>query len=240
MRLRRTPPAERRIAIVLANYPNKDGRLGNGVGLDTPVSAIGVLRTLAGAGYGIEDIPADGNGLIERLASGPTNAAHRLPLRTIVETHPCSDYGYFFAGLPGETQHRIAERWGPPEGDPFFLAGELDCGRFAIPAFRCGNVAMCLQPARGYNIDPASSYHDPDLPPPHGYLAFYAWLREGFRAHAVVHFGKHGNLEWLPGKALALSAGCFPRRPWGHCRTSIRSSSTTPARARKQSAALRR
>ena len=87
VRLRRTPPAERRIAIVLANYPNKDGRLGNGVGLDTP-SAIGVLRTLAGAGYGIEDIPADGNGLIERLASGPTNAAHRLPLRTIVETHP--------------------------------------------------------------------------------------------------------------------------------------------------------
>ena len=96
-----------------------------------------------------------------------------------------------------------------------FLAGELDCGRFAMPALRCGNVAVCLQPARGYNIDPASSYHDPDLPPPHGYLAFYAWLRDGVRAHAVVHFGKHGNLEWLPGKALALSAGCFPEAALG-------------------------
>jgi cobaltochelatase CobN len=215
VRLRRTPPAERRIAIVLANYPNKDGRLGNGVGLDTPASAIGMLRALADAGYVVEDIPADGNALIERLASGPTNAVHRLPRRTIVETYPRSDYGYLFAGLPGGTQQRMAERWGPPEGDPFFLAGELDCGRFAIPAFRCGNVAICLQPARGYNIDPASSYHDPDLPPPHAYLAFYAWLREGFRAHAVVHFGKHGNLEWLPGKALALSAACFPEAALG-------------------------
>ena len=161
------------------------------------------------------DIPQDGNALIERLAAGPTNAVHRLPRRTIVETFPRSEYGYLFAALPNETQRRIAERWGPPEGDPLFLAGELDCGRFAIPAFRCGNVAVCLQPARGYNIDPASCYHDPDLPPPHGYLAFYAWLRDGFRAHAVVHFGKHGNLEWLPGKALALSAGCFPEAALG-------------------------
>ena len=215
VRLRRTPLAERRIAIVLANYPNKDGRLGNGVGLDTPASALGVLRALADAGYAVDDIPPDGNALIERLAAGPTNAVQRLAQRTIGETHPRSDYGYFFAGLPGETQQRISERWGRPEGDPAFLAGELDCGRFAIPAFRCGNVAICLQPARGYNIDPASSYHDPDLPPPHGYLAFYAWLREGFRAHAVVHLGKHGNLEWLPGKALALSAACFPEAALG-------------------------
>jgi cobaltochelatase CobN len=214
-RLRRTPPAERRIAIVLANYPNKDGRLGNGVGLDTPASAVAMLRALADAGYAVEDIPADGNALIERLAEGPTNAIHALPHRRIEETFPCSEYGYFFAGLPRETQQRIAERWGPPEGDPFFLAGELDCGRYAIPAFRCGNVAVCLQPARGYNIDPTSSYHDPDLPPPHGYLAFYAWLREGFRAHAAVHLGKHGNLEWLPGNALALSAGCFPEAALG-------------------------
>ncbi len=210
VRLRRTPPAERRIAIVLANYPNKDGRLGNGVGLDTPSSAIGMLRAMCEAGYAVEDMPKDGNALIERLAAGPTNAVNRLPHRTIVESHPRSEYGYFFQALPSETQRRIAERWGPPEGDPLFIAGELDCGRFAIPAFRCGKVAVCLQPARGYNIDPTLSYHDPDLPPPHGYLAFYAWLRDGFRAHAVVHLGKHGNLEWLPGKALALSAGCFP------------------------------
>jgi len=109
----------------------------------------------------------------------------------------------------------VSERWGAPESDPFYIEGEVDCGRFAIPAFRLGNVAVALQPARGYNIDPKDSYHDPDLVPPHNYLAFHAWLRYEFRAQAVVHFGKHGNLEWLPGKALALSNACFPEAALG-------------------------
>jgi cobaltochelatase CobN len=210
VKLRRTPPTERRIAIILANYPNRDGRIGNGVGLDTPASAISVLRALAAAGYRVEDIPEDGDALISRLIAGPTNDTRALPTRRIDETFARSDYGFFFSGLPAAAAARVVQRWGPPERDPFFLPGELDCGRFAIPAFRCGNIAICLQPARGYNIHPASSYHDPDLPPPHGYLAFHAWLRDQFRAHAVVHLGKHGNLEWLPGKALALSDACFP------------------------------
>ena len=95
---------------------------------------------------------------------------------------------------------------------------------FALPVVRFGNVVVAVQPARGYNIDPEKSYHDPDLPPPHGYLAFYAWLRAGLDAHAVVHVGKHGNVEWLPGKALALSAECFRRPRSGRSRTSIPSS----------------
>ena len=107
-------------------------------------------------------------------------------------------------------QQAVAARWGPAERDPFFRPGRLDCGRFAIPGFRAGNVAVLIQPARGYNIDPKSTYHDPALVPPHGYFAAYAWLAEGFRADAVIHLGKHGTLEWLPGKALALSAECFP------------------------------
>ncbi|HUN49802.1 MAG TPA: cobaltochelatase subunit CobN, partial [Candidatus Sulfotelmatobacter sp.] len=80
---------------------------------------------------------------------------------------------------------------------------------------RFGNVAIGIQPARGYNIDPARTYHDPDLVPPHNYFAFYAWLRRHFDAHAIVHMGKHGNLEWLPGKALALSEACFPEAALG-------------------------
>ena len=75
--------------------------------------------------------------------------------------------------------------------------------------------AVAVQPARGYNIDPAETYHDPALVPPHGYLAFYFWLRTEFGAHAVLHNGKHGNLEWLPGKALALSAACYPEAALG-------------------------
>ena len=207
VRLRRTPVAERRIAIVLANYPNRDGRIGNGVGLDTPASTMTVLDALAQSGYEVADTPADGAALIARLSSGPTNAS--AVGRTIEQTLGHSDYLRFFARLPAPTQRQVTERWGAAENDPFFGAAN-GASAFAIPAYRCGNVAIGLQPARGYNIDPKDSYHNPDLVPPHGYLAFYAWLRESFDAHAIVHMGKHGNLEWLPGKALALSAECYP------------------------------
>ncbi len=211
--LRRTPPAERRLAVILANYPNRDGRIGNGVGLDTPAGTLRVLCALKRAGYRVEDLPADGNALVERLTSGPTNAG--LAGRIVRETFSFADYQIFFGSLPVEVQQRVLERWGAPESDPFFRPGETDCGGFAVAALRCGNVVVGLQPARGYNIDPQRSYHDPDLVPPHGYLAFYAWLRDQVRVQGVVHMGKHGNLEWLPGKALALSRACTPEAALG-------------------------
>ncbi|MCK4869230.1 MAG: cobaltochelatase subunit CobN, partial [Alphaproteobacteria bacterium] len=212
-RLRRTPAGERRVALVLANYPNRDGRMGNGVGLDTPAATVTVLRAMAAADYRVEDIPADGDALVARLAEGPTNAA--VKGRELRETLPFNEYQIFFASLPRAVREAVTERWGAPERDPFYLPGETDCGAFAIPAFRCGSLAVCLQPARGYNIDPVASYHDPALVPPHNYLAFHAWLRHEYRADAVVHMGKHGNLEWLPGKALALSDECFPEAALG-------------------------
>ena len=208
--LRRTPASARRIALVLANYPNRDGRIGNGVGLDVPASTLGVLASLARAGYCVDDVPADGDALIAALAAGPTNAGTQG--RIVRETLARAAYAEFFAGLPDSVRNAVSERWGKPADDPFFLAVE---DAFAIPALGCGNVAIGLQPARGYNIDPQSSYHDPALVPPHGYFAFYAWLRTAFGAHAVIHMGKHGNLEWLPGKAVALSAACFPEAALG-------------------------
>ena len=210
-RLREAPAATRRVAVILANYPNRDGRIGNGVGLDTPAGTINLLRAMAGAGYELGELPADGAALIDRIQAGPTN---HHPRRGGGEFLALPDYQSFFAALPKDARDKVMERWGAPEADPFFMAGRTSqgdkVGGFAISAFRLGNVAIGLQPARGYNIDPAESYHDPDLAPPHNYLAFYAWLRRDFAAHAVVHMGKHGNLEWLPGKALALSSGCFP------------------------------
>ena len=206
-RLARTAAKDRRIAVVLANYPNRDGRIGNGVGLDTPAGTVMALNAMKAAGYDINDIPVDGDALIARLIAGPTNQGNK---GVVSESLPMSDYQVFFAGLPHDVQETVTRRWGAPESDPMFLSGEVDCGRFAISAYRLGKVAICLQPARGYNIDPQSTYHDPDLVPPHNYLAFYAWARGGFRADAVIHFGKHGNLEWLPGKSLALSNACFP------------------------------
>ncbi len=213
LELARTPQEDRRIALVLANYPNRDGRMGNGVGLDTPAATVDVLRALEADGYRVEDIPANGNALVERLSEGPTNAG--VAARVVRESLSLADYQVFFASLPDSVQRAVNQRWGAPETDPFFLPGRSDCGAFALPAFRCGAVAVGLQPARGYNIDPQGSYHDPDLVPPHGYLAFYAWLRHEVRVQVVVHMGKHGNLEWLPGKALALSSGCFPEAAFG-------------------------
>ena len=213
LRLARAPVGERKIGLVFANYPNRDGRIGNGVGLDTPAGAHVLLGAMAAAGYRVHGLPADGAGLIERLLAGPTNAA--VAGRRIEETLPRPDYELFFAALPRAVQEAVIARWGPVERDPFFRPGALDCGAFAIPAFRLGNVAVGLQPARGYNIDPQGTYHDPALVPPHGYLAFYAWLRDAVGVHAIVHMGKHGTLEWLPGKAVALSRDCFPEAALG-------------------------
>ncbi len=211
--LRETEPCDRRVALILANYPNKDGRLGNGVGLDTPAGAINILKAMRAAGYDTGTVPADGNALVARIQTGPTNSG--IAGRVVEETLSRAEYELFFAGLPDQVRTAVSERWGAPDDDPYFRSGSVDCGDFALPVFRLGNTVIGLQPARGYNIDPVTSYHDPDLPPPHGYLAFYAWLRLHFRAHAVVHVGKHGNMEWLPGKAVALSSACFPEAVFG-------------------------
>jgi cobaltochelatase CobN len=202
-RLRNTQPRDRRVALVMANYPNRDGRLGNGVGLDTPAGTIEVLRAMQAAGYPVAGVPADGDALMRHLADGPTNSGHDG--RLVRERLSFSEYSDFFSSLPERLQDEITTRWGDPEADPYAREGA-----FALPFTRFGNVLVGIQPARGYNIDPKESYHSPDLVPPHGYLAFYAFLRGSFDAHAVIHMGKHGNLEWLPGKALALSENCYP------------------------------
>lgn len=204
VRLRRTPPAARMIALVLANYPGKDGRLANGVGLDTPAAACAILDALAREGYTVEGRPADPAALMARLLAGPTNRRKRAGGGV---RFPLADYLAFLGRLPEPVRAAVDARWGPPAGDP-----RLDGDAFVLPVHMFGNVALAIQPARGYEIDPAATYHDPALVPPHGYLAFHAWLR-GF--DAAVHVGKHGNLEWLPGKGIALSDECFPEAALG-------------------------
>ncbi|MBF0356033.1 MAG: cobaltochelatase subunit CobN [Alphaproteobacteria bacterium] len=206
IRLGQTPPEQKRVMIILANYPNRDGRLGNGVGLDTPASAFAILKALREAGYDVGDIPSSAKELMDRLLAGPTNDLKRRFEREGGEVLPLPDYLAFFQTLPEATQDAVTKRWGAPEADPFF-----DKDGFSLAIHSFGHVALGVQPARGYNIDPTTSYHSPDLVPPHGYLAFYAWMQNQFAAHAIVHLGKHGNLEWLPGKALALSNACFPQ-----------------------------
>jgi cobaltochelatase CobN len=202
-RLRRTPNADKRVAILLANYPNRDGRLANGVGLDTPAGTVEVLKAMALAGFDVGGAPADGAALMDMLRAGVTNAG--AAGRVVQERLSVSRYKALLAELPVPIQDEVNACWGAPEADPLVVDGA-----FALPFTRFGHVIVGVQPARGYNIDPSASYHSPDLVPPHNYLAAYLWLRHEFGAGAVIHMGKHGNLEWLPGKALALSGTCWP------------------------------
>ena len=208
--LRRTPAAERRVALVLANYPTRNSRLANGVGLDTPASAAAMLQWLQVGGYGlVGPLPADGQALIEALLAGRTNdpeSGHRAALDHL----PLASYQAWYQQLPAEGRERLEAVWGAPEHDGG-LETLADGGRgFAVRGLRFGHVCLLVQPERGYDRDPSLSYHSPDLPPTHAYLAQYLWLRQHFGAQAVVHVGKHGNLEWLPGKGLGLSPACFP------------------------------
>ncbi|MTI46045.1 cobaltochelatase CobN [Roseibium hamelinense] len=209
-RLGRTAARDKRIALILANYPNKDGRLANGVGLDTPASAVKVLASMAEAGYGTGHAPASSRALMELLGAGVTNALSGRENRESFESLALETYHTAFNRLPVRVRAAVQDRWGMPEDDPHVVDGH-----FRLALHRFGNQVIGIQPARGYNIDPKETYHDPDLVPPHHYFAFYIWLRQEFGAHAVVHMGKHGNLEWLPGKALALSQGCFPEAVLG-------------------------
>lgn len=213
--LRHTPAAQRKTALILANYPNKDGRLANGVGLDTPAATIHALNLLAQNGDTVIDIPADSDALMQQILAGPTNWLTDRAQREGGVQMPLSDYRTHYDALPWITRDQIETRWGKPEDDPFILPkiltlnGTTEPG-FALSILTYGNAIVGIQPARGYNIDPTETYHAPDLVPPHNYLAFYFWIRHSFKADAIVHMGKHGNLEWLPGKALALSQTCWP------------------------------
>ncbi|UJQ93211.1 cobaltochelatase subunit CobN [Mariluticola halotolerans] len=330
-KLRQTARSERRVGIVLANYPIRDGRIANGVGYDAPQSTVEILKALAAAGYDLrsagaatspqfhpthaeaaaidslplegrdaerqgggrpegtrkdsslplgtsqndspdfpdganaptptpdpspqgggenaalaqfhpsnsehaahptstspsggevgapapgegafldsaaDHFPQSGNALIEALQSGPTNASPERGISPAIL--PLDTYKSLFQTLPDQIRTQVTTRWGAPETDQFVRADG-----FHLPVRIFGNIAVMLQPARGYDLDAEASYHDPDLVPPHAYCAAYLWLRHGFGAHALIHNGKHGNLEWLPGKATALDAASYPNALWG-------------------------
>jgi len=204
-RLRLLDNADKKLALILANYPMSEGRIGNGVGLDTPASVVGILSMLRDEGYRVTEIPADGDALLKKLTEGVTNDPVVRDMRPALQSLALTDYLAHFNALPKETRDALNARWGPPELDP-----TVRRGRFMIAGWRCGHVFVGIQPSRSREQGDYASYHDAELVPPHAYLAFYFWLRHQWSIDAVVHVGKHGNLEWLPGKSVALSDTCWP------------------------------
>jgi cobaltochelatase CobN len=207
-RLRRTPVEDRRLAIVLSSYPTKHARVGNAVGLDTPASAVVLLRALRAAGYAVGDFPEDSDELIHTLIAAGGHDVEWLTEAQLANAPSrvrLADYRRWFDALPAELTDGIREHWGEPPGNLY-----VDGTDIALAALRFGNVLLMIQPPRGFGENPVAIYHDPDLPPSHHYLAAYRWLEHEFGADAVIHLGKHGTLEWLPGKGLGLSEGCAP------------------------------
>ncbi|TPN87030.1 cobaltochelatase subunit CobN [Aquimarina algicola] len=200
---------EKKIALVLPNYPNNNSRLANGVGLDTPQSTVQILAQLADENYVLaSDYPKTTNELMDKLTNSVTNSLETI--NTLNERHAIKleevVFYQYYNQLSKTLRDTIEAQWGDPKESPNYQKG---C--FLIPGFVSGNVLVSIQPSRGYDLDLQASYHSPDLPPPPAYLAYYIWLQHEFKADALVHIGKHGNLEWLPGKSVALSEEtCFP------------------------------
>lgn len=188
-----TPRAARRIALVLSDYPG-GGQVGHAVGLDSFASAASILHLLRDAGY--------------MLGAGPTDAATLSAALTEAPPAPILSldaYAALFATLPAPVREAILAAWGLPEADPSVRAGH-----FTLRHTRIGHLLALVQPDRGHRLDRRARYHDPALPPCHGFVAFHLWLRHVEAVQALLQLGAHGSLEWLPGKAVALSEACFP------------------------------
>ncbi|WP_369373462.1 cobaltochelatase subunit CobN [Streptomyces sp. cg36] len=223
-RLRHIAPADKRLALVLSAYPTKHSRIGNAVGLDTPASAVALLRRLRAEGYDFGDaeipglVSGDGDELIRALIEAGGHDQDWLTEEQLARNPvriPAADYRRWYATLPEELRTSVEEHWGPAPGEMFVDRSANPEGDIVLAALRFGNLLILIQPPRGFGENPIAIYHDPDLPPSHHYLAAYRWLAAarsdgGFGADAMVHLGKHGNLEWLPGKNAGLSAACGP------------------------------
>jgi len=193
--LQALPASERRIAVLMPDYPGAPGRTGYAVGLDVPASVIALLDDLSAAGYAVSGAPKAPRELLDALSPGADNA-----------TFSIEEYQRLLTvGVPSAAIARLREAWGEPADDADVRDGAF---RFRVKKF--GKLLVALPPDRGRAAARRADYHDPLVPPRHALVAFGLWLQHVAKIDALVHMGAHGTLEWLPGKAIALTAECFP------------------------------
>ena len=206
-KLHRLKNEDKKIALIFHNYPPKNYNIGSASGMDSMESATRLLARMQAEGYKIDFLPESAEEFIRIMTSHATNDLSLLTDKQAEECQKLSadEYAAFFATLPEEARQKMTEQWGEAPGD-IMLSDE---GNILVPGTMNGNIFMTVQPARQYGMDPARAYHDPTIAPTHQYLAFYYWLREVFKADAVIHLGTHGNLEWLPGKATGLDHSSY-------------------------------
>ena len=208
-RLRATPFAAKKVAIVLHNMPPRADMIGCAYGLDTPQSVFNVYRMLAANELVLEREFADGQEIIAEITAGVTNDGRFMSepemLARSTATVRREVYAPWFDGLPERVIEQISRDWGAPPGQ-FMVADEA----ILIPGIINGNLFIGLQPPRAFEEKAEESYHNTDIVCPWQYLAFYRYLEEVFAADCVIHMGTHGTIEWLPGKEAGLSEECYP------------------------------
>ena len=221
---------DKRVAIVLSNSGGKAQKVGSAVGLDTPASLLRWLSDMRDRGYRVGSLPESPEELMSMLlARGCYDEKCPLDARSAWRM-PRTSYVRWFGDQSATFKKSVRDAWGDPASSgptlapPFWRAGKQsarapllalhephsDHDHYLFSGVAFGNVLVAIQPPRGFGFDQEMMYHSPDLPPCHHYAAFYRWLDEGWHADALIHFGTHGTLEWLPGKSLATSADCAP------------------------------
>ena len=186
LRLATLANAQKRLSLILSTYPGKAHNLAHAVGLDALASCSEILTELKLQGYDV---------------TPQADLGQRLGAETL--SYPLDAYLAALAQLPAELRATLEAAWGTPETDP-----DVHEGAFHFSALQAGKALIALQPERGEVQSRVEDYHDLERTPRHAYVAFYLWLHA--RSDALVHIGAHGTLEWLPGKAVALSGSCWP------------------------------
>lgn len=195
-KLATTQKTARKVGLVLSTYPGRVDQIAHAVGLDGPQSTVKICDALKSDGYEIRNTPASSAALIDVLKD-----------KARYTTWPVADYQRAFEQLPKPLRDDITEAWGDAQDDP-----DVQSGQISLPIIPFANLWLALQPERGEPHDRKATYHDPTVPPRHAYVAFYLWLSSVANIDVMVHLGAHGTLEWLPGKAVALSNACAPAR----------------------------
>jgi cobaltochelatase CobN len=213
--LRRTPPENRKIAILLHQNPPRNDMIGGAFGLDAQESTVALMKELRKKGYSIDNIPESGQELTKQILAGVSNDTEWLSAEDMKERCAAfistGRYAEWFSAIDGECRERMLRDWGDIPGEIHAVDGGI-----VIPGIKNGNIFIGLQPNRGMTDSSIDIYHSQDITAPHNYLAYYKWLTDEFGAQAVIHMGCHGTLEWLPGKGNAVSGSCFPDLVFGH------------------------
>lgn len=200
--LRRKANEDKRVAIILYDYPPGEANIGTAGYLDSLASLEIFLGKLAANGYKIE-IPA--GKLIDTLISRGIVNSPRFKDSYPEIAVSLEKYREWHSELSPDIQQELEQHWGTPPGEVM-----MEDGRLLVPGIILGNIFLGLQPSRGVHEDPQKAYHDKDLPPHHQYICFYKWLEKEFKADALIHWGMHGTLEFTKGKEIPLSEACYP------------------------------